>query len=640
MNVLDESAARTTMARTDQRGASENLTAEPKELSPPPSSEGASETLDEAGAAVATSQGWHRGVRQPSESHTQASNTTSSSSPSPEVDEALLTASFYNPDAVNESLEGIGEQMMPLPRGDDAALQSVSTIAMTTLLDPLSGLPVLGLCLGDYNGHIEYFEVSTCDANNSPIRRSKSTMMGSDGRLSTAGRHSSNFRNSASSLSEPTTSIDSAAMDNITHSMRDREVLRRHSHKAFVKSLTALTSVAVEPHVKCLSFVRSRCSPSMVSYLTANERVIKLFHVRREGFSPLHVFPSMADVVGKTFVGSRYFSRLPPQPAIQPIKEYGPTENSIQALSVSADGETFMSVEDLQVFWWSFEASQTTRATCIADLRPASGAMDEVDELVTAASFHPTHSSLFLLTRSSGILNIGDLRDPPSRENRKYAISSRLLPCQNPYSCQAFDEILCNISDASFLGPDHVITRDYLSLKLWDLRKPDQPCSMVPVMNYVFQYLKPLYENDSIFDRFPVAVDEISGTVVTGLYDGAVAVWQPLSSGNSGYPLPTFYRVDPAVGPTEVEGGGVVSAETLDAMLSKSWAETYPGHSPSSSLSRPYGEAADGIGISEEMIPAPFVNKVLNVAIAPGGERFGYTYRDGRHVHIFERARN
>ncbi|KAK7199773.1 hypothetical protein NESM_000023600 [Novymonas esmeraldas] len=585
----------------------------------------------------------------------------SSHSPSPRFDEAAFTASFDNIGFLDESGEMLSESFRAPLRtvGEDAALQSVSVVAMATLLDPMSGAPVLGLCLGDYSGHIEYFEVSTADTYNQSIRRSKSLMQqqqqqhntqegrgsssmqmyGAAGR--TRGSRRCSYDDDAGRAGTPRygDSLDSAATENITHDMRGREVLRRHSHKAFVKSINALTSVAVEPYVKCLTFVRPRCSPSMISYLTANERVIKLFHVRREGFSPFNAFPGMEEVVGKTFVGSRYFARLPPQPAILPIKEFGPVTNSIQALSVSADGETFMSVEDLQVFWWSFEATDTTKATCIADLRPPSGALDEVEELVTASSFHPTHSSLFLLTRSSGILNIGDLRDPPSRESRKYAIASQLTPQQNPFSCQAYDEILCSISDASFLGPDHVVTRDYLSLKLWDLRKPDQPCAMMPVMNCVSKYLDSLYENDSIFDRFPVAVDDISGTVVTGLYDGAVAVWQPLHSSLSLSGSLVHYRADPLLEPDGVAAGGVVSVPELEKSLANAWAQTLSSpHQHSALPSRENdGEDDGGMGMPEEGIPEPFTNKVLTVAIAPGGERFCYTYKNGRLVYVFER---
>ncbi|CAD2216268.1 hypothetical protein ADEAN_000372900 [Angomonas deanei] len=143
-------------------------------------------------------------------------------------------------------------------------------------------------------------------------------------------------------------------------------------------------------------------------------------------------------------------------------------------------------------------------------------------------------------------------------------------------------------------------------------------------MDYVSKYLDPLYENDSIFDRFPIAVDDISNTVVTGLYDGAVAVWQPLSKGVEQEEEIVHYRVDPNVAPADVPNGSRVTAEELDRRLSKSWQQ------PS--------DTASGTVETYDDIPEPFTNKVLNVAIAPGGERFAYTYKNGSLVYFLERC--
>ncbi|EPY23384.1 hypothetical protein STCU_07738 [Strigomonas culicis] len=559
---------------------------------------------------------------QPRLSGGSAGSLGSEKSPSPTFDEAAFGARYGGAaEMLGEGGEALTTSFSMNPHVDEVVHQSVSVLAFTTLPDPVSGAPVLGVCMGDYNGRVEYFEASTADGDNKRIRKSKSFTKSRSRTAPLASLH----RDPSYMSEDGKVSVDSEATVNIMQDMRGREVARRHSHKAYVKSINALTSVAVEPCVKCLRFIRNYNSPSVVSYLTANERVIKLFHVRRDGFTPFSVFPGMEHVVPRTLQGSRYFARLPPPQSIVPVKEFGPSQNSIQALSMSADGETFMSVEDLQVFWWHLEATDTTKATCIADLRPPSGALDEVEELVTAASFHPTHSSLFMLSRSSGVLNIGDLRDPPSRAKRQYAITTQVHPMHNPVNCAAYDEILCSISAASFLGPDHVVTRDYLSLKLWDLRRPDSPYMMVPVMDYVKRYLDPLYENDSIFDRFPVAVDDVSGTVVTGLYDGAVAVWQPLNKQLRQEEELVQYRVDPDLAPPETKDGARITVAELDARLEKSWRQVRIISDP------------DSMGNDLESVPEPFTNKVLDVAIAPGGERFGYTYKNGKLVYILER---
>ncbi|CCW62815.1 unnamed protein product [Phytomonas sp. EM1] len=514
---------------------------------------------------------------------------------------------------------------------------SVTALAMTVLQDPVNDAPVLGVCLGDYNGHIEYFELLVSSSSDKKGQQGKFNSHSSC-ELCRTGHTGTLHGKNSSEVSSTANFVDSEATMSNTRTIWGYEVVRRHRHKAYIKSINALTSVAVEPYVKCFAFVNPLSSPSRITYLTANDRVIKLFHVRREGVGVLHAFPCMGTVLGESFLSTRYLARTHGQANILPTKEYGPLGNSIQSLSVSADCETFMSVEDLQVFWWHFEASDTTKPTCIVDLRPRSGLLDEIEELITASCFHPTHGSLFLLSRSSGILNVGDLRHPPSRETRQYAITTQITPQQNPTSSSSYNEILCSISAAAFLTPGHIVTRDYLSLKLWDLRKITTPCDTVPVMDYVVPYLDSLYRNDSIFDRFPVCIDDVSGTVVTGLYDGAVAVWQPLSTALSSTETMVHYRVDPFVSPAAMALGGKVSMQELEGNLASAWERLSPrpaeaeDHCPSSS------EMLGGPEGGLDRIPEPFTNKVLSVAITPGGERFGYMSKNGRLVYMFERV--
>eukprot|EP00796_Vickermania_ingenoplastis_P013271 gene13271-9113_t len=514
---------------------------------------------------------------------------------------------------VNESREvlpgenGGSEEEPQSPNEED--LQSVTALALSTFSDPVSGAPVFSVLVGDYSGHIEYVEVSACNESNRLIKRSKTVISRTE-----------NHRQSVSSGEEGMiqNQLTEAASAGIAKDLRGREVVRRVSHSAYIKSINALTSVAVEPGVKCLSFV-PHTSPSTLSYLTANQRVVKLFRIRREGFSPLDYFPEVEEILRRYQDPVPRYSRFPPPQSILPVKEFGPATNSIQQLSLSADCQTFMSIEDLQIFWWDMEASDTTKGACIVDLNPPSGDLNEVEELVTAANFHPTHGSLFLMSRSSGALNIGDLRDPPCRSERKFAISTKVLPHQNPVSSSPFDEILCSISSAAFLGNDHVVTRDYLSMKVWDLRKASVPFATAPVMKYMSPFLEQLYENDCIFDRFPLALDNASRVVVTGMYDGAVTVWQPLPSSSSCDAL-QYYKADPQANPDSPEiSTGRVSMNDLQR-------STEAGFQMSPTRDR-------------NVVPELLNNKVLCLDIAPGGERFAYGSKDGRQVFIFERDR-
>ncbi|ORC88314.1 uncharacterized protein TM35_000171860 [Trypanosoma theileri] len=520
----------------------------------------------------------------------------------------------------------------------DNVENGVSTLAMCMMPDPVQGSPVLALCIGDVNGRINYCElevnhVKHALSSSCISRKSKSN-------ISTGSRSQTDV----DITSYATSLISDQSFYSDIYGFQ-RPPLRKHSHQAYVREMDCLTSTTISQSVKTLSFLRQHESPNTISYLTSNERVIKLFRVQREGFSPFHAFPSMEAVIGKRLAYTRYFPRAAPSFPILPVRVFSGCHMSpVQDLSVCADGESFLSVDDLQVFWWNMECEDTSKGTCIADYRPLSGRMDEVEELVTSAAFHPTHSSLFLVSLSSGLLGIGDLRDSASGAARKYSSSVRINEDSNFSMQEQYGEVLCSISGADFLGSCHVVTRDYLSLKLWDLRRTDKPYSVAPVMNYVTPYLDSLYENDSIFDRFPVAVDHISNTVVTGLYDGAAAVWQPFQNGR----IPpedvlVHYHADPLALPCEVENGGRTTVEALGMSLARGWKTPTIFAAATCSLATNAGDDEMNAGVEpavqmlQDDIPEPIANKTVCLAVADGGERFALTCNDGRYIMVFER---
>jgi serine/threonine-protein phosphatase 2A regulatory subunit B len=77
---------------------------------------------------------------------------------------------------------------------------------------------------------------------------------------------------------------------------------------------------------------------------------------------------------------------------------------------------------------------------------------------------------------------------------------------EDPASKSFFSEIISSISDAKFT-PDgrYIISRDYLTVKLWDVNMESKPVLSVPVHDYLKMHLCDLYENDCIFDKFEVA---------------------------------------------------------------------------------------------------------------------------------------
>lgn len=80
--------------------------------------------------------------------------------------------------------------------------------------------------------------------------------------------------------------------------------------------------------------------------------------------------------------------------------------------------------------------------------------------------------------------------------------------------------MISSYSSIEFLNNHRQIAaRDYLSVKVWDISKPDKPIFSVPVQESLKTKLCEIFENDSIFDKFSLSVSKDSNTLLTGNYN-------------------------------------------------------------------------------------------------------------------------
>ena len=74
---------------------------------------------------------------------------------------------------------------------------------------------------------------------------------------------------------------------------------------------------------------------------------------------------------------------------------------------------------------------------------------------------------------------------------------------EDPSNRSFFSEIVSSISDVHFSRSGmYMATRDYMSLKVWDIRVESRAVECYSVHDYLRSKLCTLYENDSIFDKF------------------------------------------------------------------------------------------------------------------------------------------
>lgn len=98
---------------------------------------------------------------------------------------------------------------------------------------------------------------------------------------------------------------------------------------------------------------------------------------------------------------------MEPQLAAKCMRMYGNAHAyHINSIAPNADGETFVSADDLRVNLWHFE--HTDKSFNIVDIKPDN--MEDLTEVITAADFHPFHCHHLVYSSSKGCIRLADLR--------------------------------------------------------------------------------------------------------------------------------------------------------------------------------------------------------------------------------------
>ncbi|XP_024979539.1 serine/threonine protein phosphatase 2A 55 kDa regulatory subunit B beta isoform-like [Cynara cardunculus var. scolymus] len=190
----------------------------------------------------------------------------------------------------------------------------------------------------------------------------------------------------------------------------------------------------------------------------------------------------------------------------------------INSVSNNSDGETFISADDLRINLWNLEISN--QSFNIVDVKPAN--MEDLTEVITCAEFHPTHCSTLAYSSSKGSIRLIDLRQSALCDKHSKLFEEQEAPGSRSF----FTEIIASISDIKF-GRDgrYILSRDYMTLKLWDINMDSGPVSTFQVHEYLRPRLCDLYENDSIFDKFECCLSGDSMRVATGSYSNLFRVF-------------------------------------------------------------------------------------------------------------------
>lgn len=161
----------------------------------------------------------------------------------------------------------------------------------------------------------------------------------------------------------------------------------------------------------------------------------------------------------------------------------------INSISINSDGETFISADDLRINLWNLQISNETFN--VVDVKPPN--LEELTEVITSATFHPQHCSQLIYSSSRGSIRLADLRDSALCDQHAKLFEVEEDPSQKSF----FSEIISSISDAQFIGHEgrYILSRDYLTLKVWDVHMENRPVAVIPIHEYLKVHLCDLYEN-------------------------------------------------------------------------------------------------------------------------------------------------
>ncbi|GMI44336.1 hypothetical protein TrCOL_g416 [Triparma columacea] len=271
-----------------------------------------------------------------------------------------------------------------------------------------------------------------------------------------------------------------------------------------------LKSLEIEERINQIQFLPP--TNNAVFLLSTNDKTVKLWKVgeRRVGLS------------GEKSEGSLFPPKAQDSRTIvaTPRRTYANAHNyHINSISMNSDGETFVSADDLRINLWSHEIEE--ECFNIVDIKPPS--MEDLTEVITSCQFHPSHCHMMIHSSSKGSIKLGDLRARALVDTQSKVLQQSVEVGSDK---SFFSEIIASISDARF-SPDgrYIVSRDYMTLKLWDVNMESSPVLTIPLQQHLTSKFVQLYENDCIFDKFECCVSGDGMFVGSGSYDGVFKVF-------------------------------------------------------------------------------------------------------------------
>lgn len=306
------------------------------------------------------------------------------------------------------------------------------------------------------------------------------------------------------------------------------ELSYKTEFQSHFKEFDCLKSIDIDPKINIIEFLPTENENNFL--LSSNDKTIKLWKLsdrvvkKSEKFPKKQAWTKQALTLPKIKVLD---SGLCPVNKVSfPILH---TYN-INSLSASADGEHFLSADDLTINLWAFGV--TERTFTVLDIAPKN--LNDISEVLTTAKFDPQQDSIFGCGTSKGIIKLCDLR-----------MNSRVGPAAVQFEDESlkanknfFTDFVSSISDFSFArDPNLVVSRTLLAANVWDRRSPKTPLVTTQLFEPLKSKLCALYEKELIFDKFDIRLSSDSSYFVTGMYNNNFHICDLNGEKNTQYEL-------------------------------------------------------------------------------------------------------
>jgi serine/threonine-protein phosphatase 2A regulatory subunit B len=274
-----------------------------------------------------------------------------------------------------------------------------------------------------------------------------------------------------------------------------------------------LTSKEIEEKITAIEWL-NRVS-NIPYFLVANEKTIKLWKIFSKEDSEFYNFNKVANATQLKIPKKK---RGPRQVMTKCVKSYfSAHKHHINSLSYSFDNEHFLSADELSINIWNVEVKDKTYNF----LEFPSENLEELTEVITSAQFHPKSPNMLAFSTSRGLIKLCDLRTSTDYKHCSTEFKYRVEASQQNF----FTDIINTVSQAAFTKDgDYIVSRDYLSVKVWDIRNNKEPCRSIRIGKFLEKKLCDLYESENIYDKFNIVTSSDKKQYITGTYNNSFMI--------------------------------------------------------------------------------------------------------------------